>query len=131
MESIFTLEHFVSLVLLVALQAVLGLDNLLYISIVSKQAPADQQKRVAMTQACSKRTKSKHGSESTYRMRSPMLESESKADDVQLLTSLSLVMTPTDKEARSQSVDKLLQRSLMPPSESSVAWTWSCTSMFP
>ena len=46
MESIFTLEHFVSLVLLVALQAVLGLDNLLYISIVSKQAPADQQKRV-------------------------------------------------------------------------------------
>ena len=46
MESIFTFEHFVSLVLLVALQAVLGLDNLLYISIVSKQAPADQQKRV-------------------------------------------------------------------------------------
>lgn len=46
MESLFTAENFVSLALLILLQAVLGLDNLLYISIESKRAPADQQKRV-------------------------------------------------------------------------------------
>ena len=46
MESIFAIENFVSLALLILLQAVLGLDNLLYISIESKRAPEDQQKRV-------------------------------------------------------------------------------------
>jgi len=39
-------EHFVTLGLLVLLQAVLGFDNLLYISLESKKAPKDQQKRV-------------------------------------------------------------------------------------
>jgi predicted tellurium resistance membrane protein TerC len=46
MEDIFTLEHLTSLVLLIMLQAVLGLDNLLYISIASKQAPEKDQARV-------------------------------------------------------------------------------------
>jgi len=46
MDSIFAIENFVSLALLILLQAVLGLDNLLYISIESKRAPEDQQKRV-------------------------------------------------------------------------------------
>lgn len=46
MESIFAVENFISLALLILLQAVLGLDNLLYISIESKRAPEDQQKRV-------------------------------------------------------------------------------------
>lgn len=46
MESVFALENFVSLALLILLQAVLGLDNLLYISIESKRAPLNQQKRV-------------------------------------------------------------------------------------
>jgi len=41
-----SLDHFVTLGLLVLLQAVLGFDNLLYISLESKRAPADQQARV-------------------------------------------------------------------------------------
>lgn len=40
------LHNFVSLGLLVLLQAVLGFDNLLYISLESKRAPADQRARV-------------------------------------------------------------------------------------
>jgi len=39
-------QSLTSLVMLVLLQAVLGFDNLLYISLESKRAPADQQKRV-------------------------------------------------------------------------------------
>jgi len=46
MESVFAIENFVSLALLIMLQAVLGLDNLLYISIESKRAPVEQQRRV-------------------------------------------------------------------------------------
>ncbi|MEZ4875210.1 MAG: TerC family protein [Flavobacteriaceae bacterium] len=46
MESLFTAENFVSLALLILLQAVLGLDNLLYISIESKRAPESEQKKV-------------------------------------------------------------------------------------
>ncbi len=46
MEAIFTAENFVTLFLLILLQAVLGLDNLLYISIESKRAPLEKQKRV-------------------------------------------------------------------------------------
>lgn len=40
------IEHFVTLGLLVLLQAVLGFDNLLYISLESKKAPKEKQKRV-------------------------------------------------------------------------------------
>ncbi len=46
MGDIFTLEHLTSLILLIMLQAVLGLDNLLYISIASKQAPEKDQSKV-------------------------------------------------------------------------------------
>lgn len=46
MEALFTLDNLVSLLLLILLQAVLGLDNLLYISIESKRAPEDKQARV-------------------------------------------------------------------------------------
>lgn len=46
MEAIFTLENFITLILLTLLQAVLGLDNLLYISLESKRAPEEKQKRV-------------------------------------------------------------------------------------
>jgi len=46
MDAIFSLENLVSLGLLILLQAVLGLDNLLYISIESKRAPLEEQKRV-------------------------------------------------------------------------------------
>lgn len=46
MEAIFSLENLISLALLILLQAVLGLDNLLYISIESKRAPLEKQKRV-------------------------------------------------------------------------------------
>ena len=35
-----------TLIMLIALQAVLGFDNLLYIALESKKAPADQQVRV-------------------------------------------------------------------------------------
>lgn len=43
MAEIFTLEHLVTLGLLVVLQAVLGFDNLLYISLESKKAPEEKQ----------------------------------------------------------------------------------------
>ncbi|HPF10157.1 MAG TPA: tellurium resistance protein TerC [Flavobacteriaceae bacterium] len=46
MADLFTLENLVSLLLLILLQAVLGLDNLLYISIESKRAPEAEQKKV-------------------------------------------------------------------------------------
>lgn len=46
MDSIFAVENFISLALLILLQAVLGIDNLLYISIESKRAPVKEQKRV-------------------------------------------------------------------------------------
>lgn len=41
--DLLTLENFFTLLMLILLQAVLGFDNLLYISIESKRAPADQQ----------------------------------------------------------------------------------------
>ena len=37
------LDHIITLLMLVMLQAVLGFDNLLYISLESKKAPKDQQ----------------------------------------------------------------------------------------
>lgn len=46
MEGLFTLENFITLGLLTMLQAVLGLDNLLYISLESKRAPIEEQARV-------------------------------------------------------------------------------------
>ena len=46
MGEIFTLANLVDLALLIALQAVLGFDNLLYISLESKRAPVDKQKAV-------------------------------------------------------------------------------------
>jgi len=46
MGEIFTLANLVDLALLIALQAVLGFDNLLYISLESKRAPAEKQKSV-------------------------------------------------------------------------------------
>lgn len=46
MESLFTLDNFLTLAMLTLLQAVLGLDNLLYISLESKRAPEEEQKRV-------------------------------------------------------------------------------------
>lgn len=44
--DLFTLENFFTLLMLIALQAVLGFDNLLYISLESKRAPLADQKRV-------------------------------------------------------------------------------------
>ncbi len=44
--DLFTLDNLVTLLLLVLLQAVLGFDNLLYISLESKRAPAHQQAQV-------------------------------------------------------------------------------------
>ena len=44
--EIFTLENLFTLVMLVLLQAVLGFDNLLYVSLESKRAPADRQESV-------------------------------------------------------------------------------------
>ena len=44
--GIFTLENFFTLFMLVLLQAVLGLDNLLYIALESKRAQKNQQNRV-------------------------------------------------------------------------------------
>ncbi|RMA64275.1 TerC family protein [Ulvibacter antarcticus] len=44
--ELFTIENFITLGLLTLLQGVLGLDNLLYISLESKRAPADKQKMV-------------------------------------------------------------------------------------
>jgi len=46
MESLFTLDNLFTLFMLIMLQAVLGFDNLLYISIESKRAPEDKQKMV-------------------------------------------------------------------------------------
>ena len=43
MAEIFSIENMVTLVMLIALQAVLGFDNLLYISIESKRVPAHRQ----------------------------------------------------------------------------------------
>ncbi|MBT7958724.1 MAG: hypothetical protein HN759_05255, partial [Akkermansiaceae bacterium] len=40
------MENIVDLALLIALQAVLGFDNLLYISLESKRAPLEKQKNV-------------------------------------------------------------------------------------
>lgn len=46
MTEIFTLVNMIDLILLVLLQAVLGFDNLLYISLESQRAPADKQASV-------------------------------------------------------------------------------------
>ncbi len=46
MDSLFSLDNLISLGLLILLQAVLGFDNLLYISLESKRAPADKQAMV-------------------------------------------------------------------------------------
>ncbi len=46
MEPVFTYHHLITLGLLTLLQAVLGFDNLLYISIESKRAPAGKQAMV-------------------------------------------------------------------------------------
>ncbi len=46
MAEFFTIANLVDLVLLVALQAVLGFDNLLYISLESQRAPLERQKQV-------------------------------------------------------------------------------------
>ncbi|NAS30638.1 tellurium resistance protein TerC [Flavobacteriaceae bacterium R38] len=46
MEGIFTLDNIITLGMLTLLQAVLGLDNLLYISLESKRAPEERQPRV-------------------------------------------------------------------------------------
>ena len=46
MESILSIENLTTLVMLIALQAVLGFDNLLYISIESKRVSADKQRIV-------------------------------------------------------------------------------------
>ncbi len=44
--DLFTLDNLITLFLLILLQAVLGFDNLLYISLESKRAPEHQQKQV-------------------------------------------------------------------------------------
>jgi len=46
METILNIENLATLGALVLLQAVLGFDNLLYVSLESKRAPADQQAKV-------------------------------------------------------------------------------------
>ncbi|HJL33733.1 MAG TPA: TerC family protein, partial [Polyangiaceae bacterium LLY-WYZ-15_(1-7)] len=46
MSELFTPENFFNLAVLLFLQAVLGFDNLLYVSIESKRAPAEHQARV-------------------------------------------------------------------------------------
>lgn len=46
MAEFFTMSNLVDLALLIALQAVLGFDNLLYISLESQRAPAEKQKQV-------------------------------------------------------------------------------------
>ena len=46
MESILSLDNIFTLLMLILLQAVLGFDNLLYISIESKRAPRDKQRLV-------------------------------------------------------------------------------------
>ena len=47
--ELFTLENFITLIFLVMLQAVLGFDNLLYISLESKRAPKEKQSFVRKT----------------------------------------------------------------------------------
>lgn len=44
--ELFTIENLLTLGMLIVLQAVLGFDNLLYISLESKRAPLEQQKKV-------------------------------------------------------------------------------------
>jgi len=46
MDSLLNIENYLTLAALVLLQAVLGFDNLLYISLESKRAPADKQQMV-------------------------------------------------------------------------------------
>ena len=46
MADLLTLENLTNLLMLCFLQAVLGFDNLLYISIESQRAPAEHQRRV-------------------------------------------------------------------------------------
>ena len=46
MEALFSIEALGTLATLIFLQAVLGFDNLLYISIESQRAPADKQSAV-------------------------------------------------------------------------------------
>ncbi len=46
MGDVFTFENLLTLLMLIMLQAVLGFDNLLYISLESKKAPEADQKRV-------------------------------------------------------------------------------------
>lgn len=46
MSELFTIANLVDLTLLIMLQAVLGFDNLLYISLESKRAPLDKQQSV-------------------------------------------------------------------------------------
>ena len=46
MENLFTLDNLFTLAMLILLQAVLGFDNLLYISIESKRVPEDRQSYV-------------------------------------------------------------------------------------
>ena len=46
MDSLFTVENFMNLLVLLFLQAVLGFDNLLYISIESQRAPKESQAAV-------------------------------------------------------------------------------------
>lgn len=46
MENLFSLESLVTLIMLVLLQAVLGFDNLLYISLESQKAPKEKQSSV-------------------------------------------------------------------------------------
>jgi predicted tellurium resistance membrane protein TerC len=46
MDQIFSIDNIATLLMLILLQAVLGFDNLLYISIESKRVPAESQARV-------------------------------------------------------------------------------------
>ena len=46
MADLFTIENFFTLLMLILLQAVLGFDNLLYISIESKRVPPESQRKV-------------------------------------------------------------------------------------
>ena len=46
MFDLFTIENFGNMIILLVLQAVLGFDNLLYISIESQRAPVANQKAV-------------------------------------------------------------------------------------
>ena len=46
MEALFSFENLIALLMLILLQAVLGFDNLLYISLESKRAPAEKQAMV-------------------------------------------------------------------------------------